>query len=55
MTRGELTFCVGRAREEAREALQMLFDNVNKGQQKQLVKNEEIRNMFDTFGVKYED
>lgn len=54
MTKGELNFCVGRAKDEAREAIQLLFDNVNKGQRKQLVKNEKIKEMFDRFGVKYE-
>lgn len=55
MTKGELSRAVGKCKDETRSALQTLFDNVNKGQQKQLVKIEEIKNLFDTFGVKYED
>lgn len=55
MTKDKLSKSVGKCKDETRNALQTLFDNVNKGQQKQLVKIEEIKNLFDTFGVKYED
>ena len=36
-----------------KEALQTLFDNINKGQQKQLVKIPEIKELFDRYGVNY--
>lgn len=36
-----------------KEALQTLFDNINKGQQKQLVKKGIIKELFDRYGVKY--
>ena len=36
-----------------KEALQTLFDNINKGQQKQLVKKAEIKELFDRYGVEY--
>lgn len=39
---------------QTRDALQLLYDNVNKGQRKQLVKREEIKNLFDKYGVEYE-
>ena len=55
MTKGERSRSVGKCKDETRNALQTLFDNVNKGQKKQLVKIEEIKNLFDTFGVKYEN
>ena len=55
MTKGELSRTVGKCKDETRNALQTLFNNVNKGQRKQLVKIEEIKNLFNTFGVKYED
>lgn len=54
MTKGELSQSVGKCKDETRNALQTLFDNVNKGQRKQLVKNEKIKEMFDRFGVEYE-
>ena len=35
------------------ECLQTLYDNINKGQQKQIVKIPEIKAMFDFYGVEY--
>lgn len=43
------------AKNEARGALQLLWDNVNKGQKKQIIKNPEVKEMFDRFGVDYSD
>lgn len=40
---------------ETGAALQLVFDEVPRGQQKQLVKNPEIKAVFDRFGVVYED
>lgn len=37
-----------------REALQLLYDNVNKGQRKQLIKKAEIKVLFDRYGVEYD-
>lgn len=54
MTKGELSRSVGKCKDETRNALQTLFDNVNKGQRKQLVKIDEIKEMFDRFGVVYD-
>lgn len=53
MKKSELTAAVAVCKTETREALQLLFDNVNKGQQKQLVKREEIKALFDRYGVQY--
>ena len=36
-----------------RDALQTLYDNINKGQQKQIIKKEEIKELFDRYGVNY--
>ena len=51
----ELELAVFAAKVEARNALQLLWDNVNKGQKKQIIKNEEVKEMFDRFGVDYSD
>lgn len=51
----ELYIAVEHAQQEAKEALQLLWDNVNKGQKKQIIKNEEVKEMFDRFGVDYSD
>lgn len=38
---------------ETKEALQLLYDNINKGQRKQLIKREEIKKLFDKYDVEY--
>jgi hypothetical protein len=53
MLKQELIEKVAGLKEETKNALQTLFDNVNKGQQKQLVKIEEIKTLFDRYGVIY--
>lgn len=40
---------------ETGAALQLVFDEVPKGQQKQLVKNPEIKEVFDRYGVVYDE
>lgn len=54
MKKAQLKAAVNTAKEETREALQLLFDNINKGQQKQIIKRKEIKALFDRFGVEYE-
>lgn len=44
---------VEQAKTDTGSALQILFDNVNKGQRKQLVKRQEIKELFDRYGVDY--
>lgn len=39
---------------ETQSALQIIYDALNHGQQKQIVKNEAVRALFDRFGVNYE-
>lgn len=39
---------------ETQVALQTLFDELNKGQQKKVLKNEEIKTLFDRYSVNYE-
>lgn len=55
MLKQDLIDKVAALKNETKYALQTLFDNVNKGQQKQLVKNEEIKTLFDRYGVEYEE
>lgn len=38
---------------EIRDALQTMYDALNQGQQKKIVKNEKVKNLFDTYGVSY--
>ena len=39
--------------EETKNALQTMYDALNRGQQKQIVKNEEVKVLFDRYGVEY--
>ena len=54
MTKNELIQRTDKAVNETREALQIFWDNIIKGQQKQLVKKPEIKAILDRFGVEYE-
>ena len=38
---------------EIRTALQTMYDALNHGQQKQIVKNVEVKALFDRYGVSY--
>ena len=38
---------------ETREALQLVYDSLNQGQQKKLLKEESIAELFERYGVKY--
>lgn len=44
---------VAEVKTDTGNALQTLFDNINKGQKKQLVKIKEIKDLFDRYGVDY--
>lgn len=39
---------------ETKEALQTVFDALNKGQQNKLLKNEEVKTLLDRYGVETE-
>lgn len=39
---------------QTRDALQMVYDNLNKGQRDKLLKDEKIRELFDRYGVEVE-
>ena len=36
---------------ETKQALQIVFDALNKGQQNKILKNEEVKALFDRYGV----
>ena len=54
MTKDALAQATDACMEITREALQLLWDNVNKGQKKQLYKRPEIKALLDRFGVEVE-
>ena len=53
MKKTELTEAVASAKTETKNALQTVYDSLNNGQQKQIVKNEAVKALFDLYGVEY--
>ena len=41
--------------DETKEALQTVYDSLNQGQQKKLVKDEKVKTLFDRYGVEYSE
>lgn len=38
---------------DIKEALQLVFDSLNNGQKKKIIKNEDVKALFDRYGVEY--
>lgn len=55
MTRDELTLRTDAAIERGHHGLQKMWDEIPKGVRKQLLKDEEIKETLDIYGVKYEE
>ena len=55
MTKKELTAAVDQAKAETRVALQTVYDTLNSGQQKKIVKDEAVINLFNLYGVEYSE
>lgn len=53
MTKYELKKKTDRAIKETKEALQIVYDALNQGQQKKLLKDEQVKALFDRYGVEY--
>lgn len=53
MTKEELTAAVETAKTETKNALQTVYDALNQGQQKKIVKDEAVKALFDLYGVEY--
>lgn len=51
MTKTELTSAVEVAKAETKNALQTVYDSLNQGQQKKIVKDETVKELFDLYGV----
>lgn len=54
MTRTELNTAVDAAKAETKEALQTVYDALNQGQRKKIVKDETVKALFDRYGVDYD-
>lgn len=53
MDKQTLSKAVEACKEETKFALQIVYDNLNHGQQKQMLKNEAVVELFDRYGVEY--
>lgn len=53
MTKTELINAVDNTMDETHDALQMVIDELNKGQRQKLVKNEKVKALLDRYGVDY--
>ena len=51
MTRDKLTAAVAAAKSETRDALQTVYDALNSGQKNKILKNEQVKALFERFGV----
>lgn len=54
MKKQELTAAVNAAKTQTRDALLTVYDALNQGQQKKIVKDESVKALFDLYGVNYE-
>lgn len=52
MTNRDLRNAVENAKAETREALQTVYDALNQGQKKQILKNDAVKMQLDRYGVK---
>lgn len=55
MTKDILTAAVENAKAETKNALQTMYDALNQGQQKKIVKDEKVKALFDLYGVEYSE
>lgn len=53
MKKVDLTEKVAATKGGTKEALQTMYDALNPGQQKKIVKNEKVKALFDRYGVEY--
>ena len=54
MNKTTLNEAVIKCKEETKNALQTVYDALNQGQQKKIVKDEAVKALFDLYGVEYE-
>ena len=54
MLKAELNQAVEECRTQTKEALQTVYDALNHGQRMQIIKDENVKTLFDLYGVEYE-
>ena len=55
MLRTELQAKVAAIKTETKDALQLVYDTLNHGQQKKILKEEAVKALFDRYGVEYSE
>lgn len=55
MTRKELIAAVENVKAETKSALQTVYDAMNQGQQKKIVKDDAVKALFDRYWVEYSE
>lgn len=53
MKRQDLFDKVAQIKTETKDALQLVYDSLNQGQQKKIIKEEKVKELFDRYGVEY--
>lgn len=53
MKKAELTSAVDTSISETRNALQTVYDALNQGQQQKILKEDNVKALFDLYGVEY--
>ena len=53
MDKTKLNEAVDNFKAETKSALETVYNSLNQGQQKQIVKDEKVKALFDKYGVKY--
>ena len=53
MDKETLDRAVAKAKTDTKDALQTVYDTLNQGQQKKIVKDEKVKALFDRYGVEY--
>lgn len=53
MKKQKLKAAVSEKKSEIKTALETVYNALNQGQQKKIIKNESVKNLFDTYGVEY--
>lgn len=51
MKKTDLTKAVEQAKLETKNALQTVYDSLNKGQQQKILKDDKVKALFDLYGV----
>ena len=53
MKKQELKEKTDKVMEQTKEALQIVYDALNQGQQKKILKDEKVKELFDRYNVEY--